>query len=181
MRNHTPNFRNTQAGGITILVVLSMLVLMTVIAVGMSRNSLREVFIVGSSRQSAVVRQAADSGLEFAILWADEKKDASTPGAQALKGMLTDLLSNGDYQGLSKKVDTTGMADTQLPAPSGQTREFALKVLRMGKISPNNTSQIDERLFNDLWVVQASGKAVVGSATFQHDKELWMTTTARTN
>ncbi|HJV89958.1 MAG TPA: hypothetical protein VJ623_06610 [Holophagaceae bacterium] len=176
-----PRF-HSQSGGLTILVVLSMLVLMTVLAVGMSRNSLREIFIVGASRQSAVVRQAADSGLEYAILWADTRKTPSALGATNLQNTFSTLLSSRDNQGVSTAVATSGATDTVLPAPAGQTRSFSLKVLRLGKIQPVNTSgQLDERLFNDLWVIQSSGKVSVGATTFEHDKELWLTTTARTN
>lgn len=173
--------RSTQTGGITILVVFSLLVLMTVVAVGMSRNSLREVFIVGSSRQSAIVRQTADSGLEFAILWADvEKTPPTNPGGIALQNTYTHLLSGTDLQGISTPVTASGATDMQLPAPAGQSRSFSLKVLRLGPIDPDNSQTLDDRLKNVLWVVQSSGRSTVGTTTFQHDRELWMSTTART-
>lgn len=179
--NHQPrSTRATQSGGITILVVLSMLVLMTVIAVGMSRNSLREVFIVGSSQQAAVVRQTADTGLEYSIVWMKADKVPTDTGAIKFKEVQGLLVHNTESAGLSTPIAPVGATDMQMPAPTGQSRSFTLKMMRMGKVEPDMVSGgvVDTRSWNDLWIVQSSGRTVLGATTFQHDKEVWVTTPA---
>lgn len=178
--------RHAQSGGITILVVLSLLVLMTTMAIGMSRNSLREIFIVGSSRQAAVVRHTADTGLEYTLLWMKQDRAASGAGAVALQGVRDKLVQDPALVGTPTAVSLSGASDVSLPAPSGQSRSFKLSIMRMGKVEPANSSPTvasdvsDTRLWDDLWVVQASGLSVVGSSTFQHDKEAWIKTAPQT-
>ena len=181
MTIHSRRSHHSQSGGITILVVLSMLVLLTVMAVGMSRNSLREVFIVGSSRQSAVVRQAADTGLEYAIVWMQDGKTPTNAGAISFQAVRDNFTSHPENVGVSAPVPLSGAADVQLPAPAGQSRSFALKMLRVGKIQPDmTTSAVSSNLWNDVWVIQSSGTTVIGSTSFQHDKEVWRTTPDQT-
>lgn len=175
LRTRTP--RTSETGGITILVVLTLLALLTVAAMGMSRNSLREVMIVGASRQAANVRQAADAGLDFAVLWANPN---NTPVGAASSDYQTQarlLLQNqerqGDYQVIAGGSPTS---DTTLFQNPDYKQSFNLQLLRLGKLPAAKTSVPDERLYNDLWVVRSSGVVNAGTTVFQHDKEMWLST-----
>ncbi len=177
MRTHTVA-RRGERGGIVILVALSLLVLLTIAATGMSRNSLREMAIVGSSRQAATVRQVADAGMEFAVIWSDPRNVAANPGAKNFQALQTTLLANADYQGIYQ--DLTAQSDTTYTTPD-QVNTFSLRMLRMGKLPVMRTSVADERLYDDIWVAQSIGKATVGSLEFEHRKEMWLTTPAKIN
>ncbi len=178
-KRHTPSsHRASQTGGIVILVVLSLLVLLTVAAMGMSRNSLREVMIVGSSRQAASVRQLADTGLEFSLLWSDPQNKTSSTGAESFQSQMRFLLENPEKQG--EYLDIANGPDMVLD--NGDVKQtFEIKLLRLGKLPLMNTSVPDERLYNDIWVTRSAGLMKVGSLTYQHNKELWLTTPAQTN
>lgn len=180
MRPHPRSNRSSERGGVVILVVLSLLVLLTIASTGMSRNSLREMAIVGSSRQAATVRQAADTGLEFAILWSDPRNVASLSGAQAFQATQATLLANPDYQGIFQ--DLPAQSDTTFTSTDQETK-FSLRLLRMGKLPVMRTSVADERLYDDIWVAQSIGNVTpTGTGlTFEHRKELWLTTPAKVN
>ncbi len=166
-----------ETGGVTILVVLTLLALLTVAAMGMSRNSLREMMIVGASRQAANVRQAADAGLEFAVLWANPANTPSLTPSVAYqtqaRALLKDAESQGDYRPVT---GTTPTDDTTLYKNSDYRQGFTLQLLRLGKLPAAKTSVPDERLFNDLWVVRSSGSVDASGTKFQHDKEMWLST-----
>jgi hypothetical protein len=169
-------WRKSQAGGVVILVVLSLLVLMTVAAMGMSRNSLREVMIVGSARQAASVRQLADAGLEFSLLWSDPQNVGTGAGAKDYQEKMRYLLVTPEEQGNYHDIPK-GSGDMKMT--SGDTYE--LRLLRLGKLPVLKTSVPDERLYNDIWVSQSVGVAKVGTLVFQHRKEAWLTTPAQSN
>jgi hypothetical protein len=172
---HTP--RRAEAGGITILVVLSLLTLLTVAAMGMSRNSLRDMMIVGTSRQAANVRQAADAGLDFAVLWANPTNVPSETAALDYQSVARTLLQSQELQGEYKDVASgKPTADTTLTDTTTYKQAFNLQLLRLGKLPAAKTSVPDERLYNDLWVVRSSGVVTVGTTQFQHDKEMWLST-----
>ena len=52
---------SSQRGGITIIVTLMLLVLLTISAVAMSRNAFREVVISGTTRQGSMVRNMPEA------------------------------------------------------------------------------------------------------------------------
>lgn len=179
-RLHRPARRTSEQGGITILVVLSLLVLMTSAAISMSRNSLRELMIVGSSRQAANVRQAADAGLEFALLWINDKNNPSGGSSLDFQRKADSLAVNSEERGsyflISGGTPTT---DTTLQTTPDYTQAYTMKLLRVGKIDTNLSSPLDPRTKNDLWVVHAAGLVKAGTTTFEHDKEMWVTTAVR--
>ncbi|MBL0312620.1 MAG: hypothetical protein IPP78_07895 [Holophagaceae bacterium] len=195
---------HTQSGGITILVALSLLVLLTIAAVGMSRNSFREVVISGTSRQGAMVRNNADAGIEWSIYWLDL---ANAPGAtqtstqlQALKtNLLLDELKSGKPFSVvggaaySKPTDIASLDTDQKLPDVGETQQgFSISLTRMGKLPITDTSQgITQGSFApatgaiskqapDLWAVRSDGQVQVGTGllapTFLHSKEAWIST-----
>ncbi|MBL0210581.1 MAG: hypothetical protein IPQ13_06655 [Holophagaceae bacterium] len=195
-----------QTGGITILVALALLVLLTIAAVGMSRNSFREVVISGTSRQGAMVRNTADAGVEWSIYWLDL---ANAPSAtltslklQALKNsLLLDDTKSGrawDVIGGAAVPYTTPPSVTSLPADqifstvADNSQGFSVALTRMGKLPITDTSQGTtqagftpaqggvSKQAPDLWAVRSDGQLQVGTGvlapTFLHSKEAWITT-----
>jgi len=192
----SPN--SAQAGGITILVSLMLLVLLTIAAVGMSRNSLREIITSGFSRQGAMTRNVADSGIEWSIHWIDLEngKAATTGAALQLTNLKTALLSDDTLAGVAKDLVSGGdyspggtlQSELQLPGPAGVTQGFTIGLTRMGKLPITDISQGSGsgaftpasggplRQAPDLWAVRSDAQVQQGSVTFIHAKEAWIST-----
>ena len=142
---------SSQSGGITILVSLMLLVLLTIAAVGMSRNSFREIVTSGFSRQGAMTRNVADSGIEWSIHWIDLEngKLATSGAALQLNTLKTTLLAAETLAGIAKDISTGGdytpggtlQSDLKLPGPTGVTQGFTLGLTRMGKLPVTDISQ----------------------------------------
>ena len=193
---------SAQRGGITILVALMLLVLLTVTAVGMSRNAFREVVISGTERQGAQARNVADSGCEYGILWMSPPSLRVAPAsssAEKLQGLAAHLLEDqlyGTPYDLGQNACTTSNtgtppADLQVPAQSGNG--FNLALTAMGKLPTANQSQSAGSVTSgftpaigglnlaapDLWALRSDGVAKAGEVTFYHSKEAWISTPPR--
>lgn len=193
-----------QKGGITILVALSLLVLLTIAAVSMSRNSFREVVISGTSRQGAMTRNTADAGIEWSVYWLDLKNAPSAAGTGAeLVALKQTLLLNNPMAGkpydVYSKALYTGppsisglQADQTFTTVPGTTQGFSTALTRMGKLPITNMSQgITQGTFGpakgginlqapDLWAVRSDAQVQVGTGMFApnflHSKEAWIST-----
>jgi len=188
----------TERGGITILVALMLLVFLTITAIGMSRNSFREVVISGTARQGAMTRNAADSGIEFGILWIQpaSMQGGATNGSSAaqFQALAANLKTNELY-GIAHKLDgslytaantATPPADLQVPANSGNG--FNLALTAMGKMPMTDQSQTAgssssgytpasgsiSLVAPDLFGVRSDGVVNAGGAVFLHSKEAWI-------
>lgn len=170
--------RSSQCGGITILVALSLLVLLSISAIGMSRNSLREVIISGTERQGVEVRNTADSGLEWAIYWLNESnRTARVPDAGALA-----LIANLDSQ--SANPDSMGqMLTLNTVSPSAMSttinnveRSYAVRSAWMGQLEMPMVSQTPGVIVQNplLWNFRADATLDYGGMSFQHSKESWV-------
>jgi Tfp pilus assembly protein PilX len=194
--------RRRERGGITILVTLLLLVLLTVAAIGMSRNSFREVLISGSARQAALARNTADSGLEYSILWMQPPTmlaAASGTSAAQLQS-LADSLLTAQNSGLPYNLDqsaytgtnlSTPPADLQVPAGSGNG--FNLSLTNMGKLAMTDQTQTGGSSNSgytpaagnvpvtapDIWALRSDGVVKLGGMTFVHSKEAWISSPAR--
>lgn len=190
MRTRERTLSDAQAGGITIVVALMLLVLLTVSAVAISRNSLREIIISGISRQGTEVRNVADSGIEWSCFWLTPDppgQPKATPDAAALAfGTQVKILSASlDRSGEALPIAATGvMTRTE---GDGATRAFDLSLIRMGKQqldltggAPSTgaggmTQAIPPEMLPDIWSVRSTGTLSVSSVTFQHIREAWVT------
>lgn len=192
------DLRSAQAGGITILVALMLLVLLTIAAVGMSRNSFREIVTSGFSRQGAMARNVADSGLEWSIHWIDlENGKSATAGASLqLASQKTRLLMDDTLSGVAKDITSGGnyspggslQSDLKLSGPTGVTQGFTIGLTRMGKLPVTDLSQgSGSGAFTpasggpllqapDLWAVRSDAQVQQGAVTFIHAKEAWIST-----
>jgi hypothetical protein len=149
-----------QAGGITILVALMMLVFLTLTAVGMCRNSFREVIISGTTRQGFEVRDAADSGMAWSIFWQDSQNQASATGtALNLTTLMASLRQNDTLSGIPFDPNINPAnpnanypynpanppkppTDLTFPAPApGSTLGLSVALTRMGKLPITDMSQ----------------------------------------
>jgi len=194
------NCNHAEAGGITILVALMLLVLLTIAAVGMSRNSFREIVTSGFSRQGAMARNTADSGVEWAVHWIEIENSNVATGVPAqfrnqravlrsnelLQGFAKDALTGADYS-----ANAAPAADFTLAgSPDGVVQGFTLGLTLMGKGSASNTSQgITQgsfapasgstqalKVLPDLWAVRSDAQVQQGATTFIHAREAWITT-----
>jgi hypothetical protein len=193
--------RPAQAGGITILVALMMLVLLTISAVGMSRNSFREVVSSGLSRQGAMARDLADSGIEWSMYWIAPANLPNAPAGPALQlaTEMKTLLANNTMAGVAYDI-TTGNPYTpggalsvgmEVPGPAGVTEGFTLGLTRMGKLPLMGMSQGSGQgaytpaagttmvQAPDLWAVRSDAQVQQGGVTFVHAKEGWVSTPAQ--
>jgi hypothetical protein len=174
-----------------------LLVFLTITALGMSRNSFREVVVSGTTRQGSMVSNVADSGVEFGILWIQPASQrAATSGSSADKFQtLATNLKTGELFGLPYNLDGTAYtasntatppADLQVPAGSGNG--FNLALTAMGKMPMTNQSQTVGSSGTgytpgagnlaltapDLFAVRSDGVVNVGGVTFLHSKEAWI-------
>lgn len=199
-----PN-RPAERGGIAILVALILLVFLTIAALGMSRNSFREIVISGTTRQGAMVRNIADSGIEYGIEWIRPASMTPAPSGSAAADFqaLATYLLTGQLYGLGYKLDqdlyapsdATAVPVNDLQIPVGNTTKngFNLSLTLMGKMPMVLTSQTAgstgagntpaagslSRTAPDLWGIRSDAVVNTGGVTFFHSKEAWISTVPR--
>jgi Tfp pilus assembly protein PilX len=182
-----------QAGGITIIVALMLLVLITVAAMGMSKNALRELAISGTSRQGSMARNVADSGIEWAVYWIDNTNSASATGTAlgmkalkttmvkaypAMSGVAYDPNTQAPY---NPAVLPTPPADTTISTAGGTKQAFTVAVTNMGQLHLRGIGQgITQGSFSpssggttggaaplpDLWAFRSDSQVTVGTGPF---------------
>ena len=191
-----------ETGGITILVSLMMLVLLTLAAVGMSRNSFREVVISGTARQGVLARNAADSGIEWAIYWQDPGNQlAATGSALSLATEMNTLIQNELLSGVAyDPISQSAYNPKNLPSPPadltfaapmpGSTLGLTVGLTRMGKLPITDMSQgvgtgaftpatgSEVKQASDVWAIRSDSQLTVGSTTFTSAREGWVSTPA---
>jgi hypothetical protein len=190
MNCSTPrSVKDNQAGGITILLVLMLLVMFTVTIFGVSRNALRQSIITGTARQGAEVRNVADTGISWAVFWLDPKNVAGTgtSGASAFQTQVNYVLGQANLAGKYQAIPAgTSNADMIIRNTAGDFQSFDMSVMAMNKLPVAYTSQNavptntpSEALYPDLWAVRADAHYVQGPVDFVHSKEAWVSTATR--
>jgi Tfp pilus assembly protein PilX len=196
------NRRRGEQGGITIMVSLMLLVLLTIAAVGMSRNSFREILIAASTRQGTLARNVADSGIEYGILWMQPSTAlaaSSGSSAEQLQSLSSYLLA-GQYYGKAYNLDRTDYTGTNtatppsdLQVPAGSGNGFNLALTAMGKMPMVNQSQTAGSTSTgytpaagnlaltapDIWALRSDAVITVAGTTFTHSKEAWISSPSR--
>jgi len=183
---HTP-INGRQSGGITILVALFLLVLLTISAFAMSKNSLREVVISGTTRQAAEVRNLADSGLEWSMFWmADDRTNArpapaAGTAAEALRTLKATTDPDTTKTGFPQDLAVTG--EMLVHSTPELTRSYDLSVTAMGELGLQGTASNADATrvpgsYNPatlkLWSVRANARtAYTSGQTFLHSRESW--------
>ena len=188
----TKQDRNPEAGGITILVTLLLLVLLTISALAMSKNALREVIITGTSRQGSQVRNLADTGLEWSIFWLMDDPTGTRPavaadsGASALRTLKGQLVTSQQTGIMSPAIKDTGAVKDMTLTPDGvnPTQRFELFLTFMGNPPLKYTGAIANAssiaaaspATVQLWSVRSDGYIdYSGGTTFLHKREAWFT------
>jgi len=174
-----------QRGGITILVTMLLLVLLTIASLALSKSSIRQAITSGTIRQAAQAQNLADAGIEWAVYWVapDFSSTRATPtsGALSLQGIRDSLQLAGSY---GTPAATLSTSDMTLSSASGLTQSFDVTVTLMGQVFPGGTSMNVTRLNAtattatalNLWGVRTNGLlAYSGGPTFVHRREAWFT------
>ena len=184
------------------MVTLSLLVLLTIAAISMSKNSFKEIRTSGFRRQGAMARNVADSGIEWSIYWIQLDDPAAGDDAAekfiALKnnlieggllhGTAIDIFTQGHYQ----PGNSSGIA-VYYPKDIEQKFEldFTIGLTGMGKMPIVNMSQgqgsgaftpaagREAPQAPDLWAIRSDARVKQASATFTHAKEAWVSTPAK--
>ena len=186
-----------QTGGITIMVSLMLLVLLTISAVGMSRNAFKEIVATGFVRQGAMARNVADSGIEWSIHWlVNDNASKATGAATQLLTLQNTLLQDSTLAGVAKDPIAgtdyhpggTLQPSFKLTGPTGYVEGYTLGLTRMGKLPITMTSQgLGAGAFSpaaggenknapDLWAARSDAQVKQGGVTFIHAKEAWIST-----
>ena len=178
-----PVHRPFETGGITILVVLMLLVLLTLSSLGLSRNAFRSAIVAGTIRQVAQAENVADAGLEWAVYWV--APDPNTPGvkpaasgsALALQQAAATIAQAGSYGTPSSPI--TG-SDLTLSTAGGNTQNFDITVTLMGTVTPfytgmtTNNAMVAQTLL--LWNLKSNGYiSYANGQTYTHRREVWLT------
>lgn len=71
IKSQPAHTRRSEAGGITIILSLILLSIMTVAAISVNRTSLRELAITGNESTGRKASESADSGLDWVITWSN--------------------------------------------------------------------------------------------------------------
>lgn len=174
--------RTGETGGITILVALIMLSVVTVSAFSMGRSSLRDLMMTGNDSTGRKAFETADSGLDYAITWmgydptypaaptATSKylvdifqskgigntDDPNNKFSNFVNGQLTFTLT-GDSIGGDLTPGITG----QLQTTSEVTPSIDLTVTWLGKVNPNPVGRTDNAQY---WLIRSTGRANVGTS-----------------
>lgn len=179
--------RQAETGGVTILVALMLLALLTVTVIGMSRGAMRETMVLAASRQAADIREVADTGIEWSIMWLDPKSWPSeyekgegvcNPLVWEAMKFVNDPSLGGKVHDVSSSATAKMLLPSRTGEPSGIDRTFGLQVSYMGRLPITDTSQMDPRLFPLLWMLRSRGTISLpdGGMTFKHDREAWVST-----
>lgn len=121
----SPSLRIRERGGMTIVLALILLSVMTVGALALSQNSLREIGITGNEATGRKSFEMADAGLDWVITWGGPSVPTqSEPARKALREGMKNILDAIDRQDLSGTL--VGSKDATLNTPGD------------GYISPTN-------------------------------------------
>lgn len=92
--------RQSEQGGITILVALILLSVMTVAALGMSQTTLRELAITGNESTGRKAAEAADSALDWVLIWSNPNAATSiTASTDPVTGANTSTITTSTLTG----------------------------------------------------------------------------------
>ena len=197
---------SSQSGGVTIMVTLSLLILLTIAAISMSKNSFKEIQTSGLLRHGALARNVADSGIEWSIYWISLGNFNAAGNEQAgdfikIKDFLAE---NNELSGRPKSisnnlpvenVDYSPSSSHRIPvdeknvAESTFTQSFTIGLTRMGKLPITGMSQGVSGGYTpaaggislqapDLWAIRSDARIRHESSglVFTHARETWVST-----
>jgi len=181
------------------MVTLSLLVLLTIAAISMSKNSFKEIQTSGLTRQGAMAKNVADSGIEWSIYWIGlDDYNISDPDAANLISLKDLLAGDSDLSGVARdifsrseyKPNALGNIGIEIDNPSNFTQSFTIGLTRMGKLPISNMSQGAAGGYTpaagsvplqapDLWAIRSDARIKQGGLVFTHAREAWVSTPAK--
>ena len=173
----TSHGQSRERGGITILVVLMLLILLTISALGLSRNSIRSAIATGTMGMAHQAANTSDAGAEFAIYWlcpdpnAPSLRAAPSGGALAFTQakQLLEAEGPGNSSGYFTSTDfTTGTAN-------GTTQSYDLNLSLLSKTTPILTSGNLKEINIYTWSIVSEGNvAMANGPTVTRRREVWV-------
>lgn len=131
MNTSFPANRTGERGGMTILLALILLSAMTVGALALSQNSLREISITGNETTGRKSFETADAGLDWVITWGGPDVPTQTETARkTLQAGMKNILDAIDRQDLSgtllgtKDATLNTVGDGYISPTSGTFRTY---------------------------------------------------------
>ena len=131
-----------QEGGIAILVVLMLLVLLTISALGMSKNAFRSAIAAGTLREAHQAENVADAGLEWTVYWmgADTnnpvKRAAPASGALAIQNQMAALEAAGTYGIPGTTLTSASYPELTVSSADSTTQSYDVTLNLMGQTQP---------------------------------------------
>ena len=176
--------RSGEQGGIAILVALILLSIMSVGAFGLSRNTLRDIAITGNETVGRKAFEAADSGLDWVIVWGNSHSTPVTTAQTTLRTQIDTILDAIDnvplrVVGTDATSNTTGSGNTS--SVTGTYRVYLDSATLQSDLvaSTANYKQVSsvvpafdlELRFlgfypgtkKSLWMVRSTGRANIGA------------------
>jgi hypothetical protein len=98
--------REAQQGGVTILVALVLLAAMTVAALGVSQNTLRDLAITGNESTGRKASEVADSALDWVVIWSNPDANKAINASTDASGNNTSTLVTVPLSGASGIMQT---------------------------------------------------------------------------
>lgn len=131
--------RYSEQGGMTILVALVLLVVMSLAAFSLSRNSIRELTTTGHVIQGGKASEASDAGLDWFIVWSHPDN---------MSAALANSGSIGNYQ-LAKAINDlkdpnwyTALANDKLLASTAASRNWDMAALVTSNESQSSSNDM---------------------------------------
>lgn len=131
MQTSISSNHSSERGGMTIVLALILLSAMTVGALALSQNSLREISITGNETTGRKAFEMADAGLDWVITWGGPKVPTQTETARkALQAGMQTVLDAIDRQDLAgslvgtKDATLNTLGDGYISPTSGTARVY---------------------------------------------------------
>lgn len=177
MRQRVP-----ESGGVTILVALALLGMLTVGAFGLSRGTLRELMVMGAQRQGGQAQEAAESALGWSLSALEAPASDPDPGRAAIHGAI--LVLGGETPRLGDQAWIPAMGSMVSRLPGGEQARFTVGLMPLGRIAPPLSSVLPEGMVPGLtprgegvmvWGIQVKSEVSMGSGMgFRGGSEAWV-------
>ena len=196
MKTHTlPSLRDSQQGGLTIIMALVLVGVMGAASFSLSRNAIRELSMGGTIIQGGKAGAAADAGLDWVIIWAQGgvnqgEYTAALPTSGELK-LLTDMKATLASTTGYPATTILGGSDAAMKLDNGGTalskQDFDIETRYLGKLPASRTpggSSDNSAASGDttggggnstdhIWRMVATGRATpTGAPTYTAQREL---------
>lgn len=186
-----PVARPRERGGVTILLALILLIVMGAAALGLNRNTLRELAMVGNLVQGEKAGAVADAGLDWVIIWGQgawmKEPDFASAHATGNQAALVATLKTAVRTGQTTPWTLAADATMTMAGKSGTTttaQSFDLSIQPLGALTGQGTAASSNNneasgntdpnsgfLRSTQWLITSVGKANNNGVVFQASRE----------